>query len=378
MQDLLDLLLGVGHRRDDEQPVEQVDRDAVRGLVVGAADASDAAVGGDDEHGRQVRLERAVEVREALDVEHVHLVDEEHAWHDLGFPLFPPLRHFRVDLLAHLWLDLACIAREESEEALLPRVDHVNLMQRDDMHHLLALLQLSLRALHELGIRPHGIIVAGPGEGASKDRDASGRLVNRDHVPCLRLLFGERVDHLLAQIIYRLHLRRLQGQLARLSTGGSSRGRPVDLNLDDFPLDDLCLLLDAHANRPAERLCERLCLVHLQREDLGRGDRGERSVRAESLRHAHCDGSLPRTRLPRDEDRPPGDVPFLDHAEDDARCLPCVRLPDHPLGDHARLERVIEPKAADVRVRADPLDARDVLHLLHLHSGRGHCCSRGE
>lgn len=38
----------------------------------------DAAVGGHDEHRREVRLERAVDEREALHVEHVHLVDEEH------------------------------------------------------------------------------------------------------------------------------------------------------------------------------------------------------------------------------------------------------------------------------------------------------------
>ena len=41
-------------------------------LVVGTADARDA-VGRDDEDGREVRLERTVEVGEALDVEHVDL-----------------------------------------------------------------------------------------------------------------------------------------------------------------------------------------------------------------------------------------------------------------------------------------------------------------
>ena len=98
-------------------------------LVVGAADARDAPVGGDDQHGREVRLKRAVEVREALNVEHVHLVDEEDARHDLRLALLAPLRHLLVDLLAHLRLDLARVSREEGEEALLPRVDHVNLVQ---------------------------------------------------------------------------------------------------------------------------------------------------------------------------------------------------------------------------------------------------------
>ena len=77
LEDLPDLLLRVRHRRDDEQPVEQVDRDAVRRLVVCAADARDAAVGSDGEHGGEVGLERAVEVGEALHVEHVHLSQPE-------------------------------------------------------------------------------------------------------------------------------------------------------------------------------------------------------------------------------------------------------------------------------------------------------------
>ena len=41
-------------------------------------------VGGEDDDGCEGRLERAVEVGEALDVEHVHLVNEEHAGHELG------------------------------------------------------------------------------------------------------------------------------------------------------------------------------------------------------------------------------------------------------------------------------------------------------
>jgi hypothetical protein len=107
VQDLLDLLLRVRARRDDEQPVEQVDRDAVRALVVGAADARDAAVRRDDEHGREVRLERAVKEREALNVEHVHLVNEEHTGHDLRLALLAPLSHLLVDLLAHLRIHAA-------------------------------------------------------------------------------------------------------------------------------------------------------------------------------------------------------------------------------------------------------------------------------
>lgn len=42
---------------------------------------------------------------------------------------------------------------KEGEEALRPRVDHVDLVQRHGVHDLLAHLQLALGALHELGLR---------------------------------------------------------------------------------------------------------------------------------------------------------------------------------------------------------------------------------
>lgn len=142
-----------------------------------------------------------------------HLIDEEHAWHDGGLALLPPLVHLRVDLLSDLGLDLACdsqevqpgtgrwnvltrdrdgegrqerwkrgsragntsactsmhvrgnslatalhyytyrrltsVTSEEGQEALAAAVDDVDLVQRHHVHHLLTLLQLALRALYK-------------------------------------------------------------------------------------------------------------------------------------------------------------------------------------------------------------------------------------
>lgn len=55
-------------------------------------------------------------------------------------------------------------------------------MQTDSVHHLLSLLQLSLGALNELGLRPHRVVVPRSGEGSSKLRDLPCRLVNGDDV----------------------------------------------------------------------------------------------------------------------------------------------------------------------------------------------------
>merc|ERR1740123_2842346 len=83
-QNLHDLLERVGQEADDEQTVEEIDGDAVRRLHVRPADVADASVGGQDDDGREVGLEGSVHVREALDVEHVHFVDEEDAGHEFG------------------------------------------------------------------------------------------------------------------------------------------------------------------------------------------------------------------------------------------------------------------------------------------------------
>jgi len=67
-QDLLDLRVLVGRRRHDQRAVEQIQRNAVRAHVVGAANASDATVRCHDQDWRKVSLERAVQERETLRV----------------------------------------------------------------------------------------------------------------------------------------------------------------------------------------------------------------------------------------------------------------------------------------------------------------------
>ena len=72
------------------------------------------------------------------------------------------------------------------------------------------------------------------------------------------------------------------GRDARPSTGGR-------LDLDDFALDHLRLLLDPDADGFAERLRQRLRLAHLHGEDLRARHHRERRLFAERLRHAHRD-----------------------------------------------------------------------------------------
>ena len=63
----------------------------MRRNFVGAAHETMAAIGREYDDGRQRRLERARQIRKALEIEHVHFVDEQHAWHEFGNALFDVL-----------------------------------------------------------------------------------------------------------------------------------------------------------------------------------------------------------------------------------------------------------------------------------------------
>lgn len=73
--------------------------------VLGAAYSASAAIGREYNDWRESALERSMQVREALDVEHVHLVDEENAWHELSYALIDVLVNHFVDLFAQFVLN---------------------------------------------------------------------------------------------------------------------------------------------------------------------------------------------------------------------------------------------------------------------------------
>ncbi len=79
-------------------------------------DSADASVGSHDDQWREIRLERAVEEREAFNVEHVYFVNEQHTRHDLGLAFFPPFAHLGVDLITQLGLDLTRVTRDNARK----------------------------------------------------------------------------------------------------------------------------------------------------------------------------------------------------------------------------------------------------------------------
>jgi hypothetical protein len=97
----------------------------------------------------------------------VDLVDEQHTWDDLGATLLSPLGNFLINLLADLRLDFANISRKQCHEALRAAVDDIDLVKRDGMNDLLALLQLTLGALDVACLRARVVEV-----GRARERPA--------------------------------------------------------------------------------------------------------------------------------------------------------------------------------------------------------------
>ena len=121
----------------------------MRRLVGGAPDLCDTSVGGHDYDRSLVAFKCSVKEGEALDIEHVDLINEENTRHDFSTALFAPLSNLLINLFTHLRLDLTDITREKSHEALGARVDDIDLMESHSVDDFLTLLQLTLGALYE-------------------------------------------------------------------------------------------------------------------------------------------------------------------------------------------------------------------------------------
>jgi len=193
-------------RGDDDHAIEEVEREAVRGVVGGAADAGVTTVRGHDDDGGEVALESAVDVGEAFDIEHVYFVDKENARYDFGFSFFLPLADFGVDLVADFRADFTRVARKEGEEALGAGVDDVDFVERDGVDDFFAFLELAVGALDEFGVGAHGVVVAGASEGAAEFGDFARGFVDGDDVACHDAFAGHGVDHFGAHVVDGFHV----------------------------------------------------------------------------------------------------------------------------------------------------------------------------
>ena len=261
---------------------------------VGASYLANPAIRREYDYGGERRLQRTIEVREALDVEHVDLVDEEHARHELGHALIDvPIHHavdFRPQLLGDFGL-LRLTHRGHQRHDVLPplrtRVGHVEVVERDVLHDLLLLVHVALRQRHVLlglevefgrvGVAPaHALHGSGIGLDVHDVADAHPLLreslvYRRIELQRLAPLRGfERDDHVgdgpavPAQRVLRL----LDGQFGHLA------------------LVHLLRLTYAQADGASEVLHQYFRLLYLRAEDLGPHHGTEWDLRPKLLHHS--------------------------------------------------------------------------------------------
>ena len=125
--------------------------------VARAPDLSDATVSRHHYHRGQVILQGPVEEGEALDVEHVNLVNEEDTWHKLGDTLVDIAIHNLVDLEAELLGDLGLAGfehvvhdRDDVLAALGLGIGHVEVVEGHVLDNLFLLVHLALGEGHIL------------------------------------------------------------------------------------------------------------------------------------------------------------------------------------------------------------------------------------
>lgn len=242
LQDLCQFFCAVWLGRDDQGTIQQIDWQTVWAHVVGAADSSDTTVSCHDHDWCLVALKGSVKEGEALNVQHVDLIEEQDTWDDLGTSLFTPLGNLLIDLLTNLWLDLTDVTSKESHEALLSGVDDINFVEGNSVDDLLTLLQFTLWALNESGLGANVIVLRALGKRAAELGDFTASLVNGNDISSHNLFLANGLNHLASQVVDGLHLGGLKGDLASL---GSALDRLVNLNLDNLSLNDLGFFSDA-------------------------------------------------------------------------------------------------------------------------------------
>lgn len=117
-QYLLEILLLVLGGGNDDGPVQEVQGQTMGTGVAGAPDLGDAPVGGHHHHGGEVVLQGAVEEREALNVQHVNLVNKQNSWSNFSFSFFSPLGDLGIDLISYFRFDFPSVSAKQSKKSL--------------------------------------------------------------------------------------------------------------------------------------------------------------------------------------------------------------------------------------------------------------------
>ena len=241
---------------------------------VGAADGAHATVGGKHHNGGQRRFQCAVQVREALNVQHVHFVDEEDARHQLRDALVNVPVHDLVDFLAQLFRDFRLLGLHQLPHdahnvpaALGAGVGHVQIVQRHVLDDFLLFVHVALGQRHVLlgfQVKLRRVVVAAADAFDGARRGFNVNDVADLHLFLLQAFVNGRVQLEVFHALHRLQPHHDVGH--GLAVAAQRVFRLLRHQLRHFPFVHLLGFLDAQPDRPPEVLHQDFCLFHFRRK----------------------------------------------------------------------------------------------------------------
>lgn len=96
--------------------------------------------------------------------------------------------------------------------------------------------------------------------------------------------------------------------------------------LNYLSFNDLTLFFYSDSNRSSKGLSQSLCFAHLKRKYLWTRQHSKGNILSQTLSHSHSNCSFTCARLSTDQNRPPCNLSFFYHFEDDTCCSSGVTL----------------------------------------------------
>mmetsp|Transcript_6282 Transcript_6282/g.18359 ORF Transcript_6282/g.18359 Transcript_6282/m.18359 type:complete len:351 (+) Transcript_6282:612-1664(+) len=341
------------------------------------ADGADPAVCRKDDDGGEGGFQSTVQVREALDVQHVDLVDEQNAGNEFGDTLVDVPVHNPVDLRSQLLGDFCLLGLhhlahhgQDILATLGPGVGHVQVVERHVLDDLLLLVHVSLGQGHVLLRLKIKLCRVGVGSPDALHRPARG--FNVDHISHGDLLLLDGLVDLWVETKRLAALGCLESNLHVRNRSAVASERILRLlrcELGDLALVDFFILLYPQPNGAAKVLHENLGLLHLGGVHLGANHGAERDLGAQLLGNAQCQGGLASARGSSEEQRAPRHLFGLDQVHHNTTCLAGLLLSNEASGDGDGGAVLVQSQALDVGVHRDALRSCRALDFFDLHGG---------
>mmetsp|Transcript_3118 Transcript_3118/g.5841 ORF Transcript_3118/g.5841 Transcript_3118/m.5841 type:complete len:468 (-) Transcript_3118:12-1415(-) len=373
--DLHHLLDAVGHCSHDEHTVQKIDGDAVGCQDVSTPDVAHSAVCGEDDDWGEGGFEGAVEEGEALDVEHVHLINEENTGDQLGDSLVNVTVNDAVDLGTEFLRNLCLLGLAHGRHhghnvlaALGLGIGGVEVVESHVLDNFLLLVHVALGE----GDILLGLEIEFGAEGIAPsdalDRAAVGLYVD-DVSHGDTLLLESVVDgRVQPQGLCALCGLEAHENVAHGSAVAPERVlRLLGCQLDNFSLVHLLALLDAQANGATEVLHKHLGLLDLARVHLGSNHGAEGNLASELLTDTQRKGGLSSSRGSSQKQSSARHLLGLDQVNDHAASLTSLLLADESRRNRQRSAVGVEAEALDVSVDGNTRRLGRRLNLFDLH-----------